>query len=226
MEIEKLCVALFMSQLSVCLSSSSMALTLSKLDALWWLDQLHPPFYYLAIPNSTEPLKMGANQSYQSKLGVYIRKDEDPLERLKAEREKAKERIAQAKEGELELVVVAAYVGVVQANRTVEALKQLNESKWRLQLWLQNNELESVPELVYDLYNLDTLGLNNNKLSSLSPSLAKLSKLKWLGLDSNRFPLIPPCVGQLPLLERLCVYGESSLVVRSGVESVLMVGSY
>ena len=47
---------------------------------------------------------MGANQS---DLVVGIGKDEDPLKRLKAEREKAKERIAQAKEGELELVVYA-----------------------------------------------------------------------------------------------------------------------
>ena len=158
---------------------------------------------------------MGANKSV---LGVDIKKNEDPLERLKAEREKVKERIAQAKEGELVLVVDVGSVGVVQANRTVEALKQLNESKWRLTLDLGSNELESVPELVYDLYNLEVLYLNNNKLSSLSPSLAKLSKLKWLLLTNNRFPLIPPCVGQLPLLEELLVYGESSLVVRSGVE--------
>ena len=158
---------------------------------------------------------MGANQS---ELKVNIKKNDDPLERLKAEREKAKERIAQAKEGELVLEVIASSVGVVQVNRTVEALKQLNESKWRLRLYLYSNELESVPELVYDLYNLEALGLSSNKLSSLSPSLAKLSKLKELALNNNRFPLIPPCVGQLSLLKELLVYGESSLVVRSGVE--------
>ena len=94
----------------------------------------------------------------------------------------------------------------------MEALKQLNQSKWRLKLHLYSNDLESVPESLYDLNNLETLNLSGNKLKVLSSSIGKLSKLKYLNVDYNCFSLIPPIVGQLPL-EQLYVYGKSSLVV-------------
>ena len=52
-------------------------------------------------------------------------------------------------------------------------------------LWLDNNNLTSLPPELGQLSNLKGLWLNNNKLTSVPPELGQLSNLERLDLDKN-----------------------------------------
>ncbi|MBK8405215.1 MAG: leucine-rich repeat domain-containing protein [Saprospiraceae bacterium] len=73
--------------------------------------------------------------------------------------------------------------GIDQVDRIAKALVRVSKPHWRLVLWIGSNGLESVPESVWELANLEELGLNSNKLKTLSPAIAKLTKLRrlWIG---------------------------------------------
>ncbi|MBK9643454.1 MAG: leucine-rich repeat domain-containing protein [Saprospiraceae bacterium] len=68
-------------------------------------------------------------------------------------------------------------------DRIARALVGLSKPHWRLVLWIGSNGLESVPESVWELANLEELRLDGNKLKTLSPAIAKLTKLRrlWIG---------------------------------------------
>ena len=87
-------------------------------------------------------------------------------------------------------------------------LKQRRRAEVVFVCWFAVNGLESVPEDIGQLRNLEQLNLGFNKLTSLPFSFSKLHNLEVLDLRNNKFRSIPFFVGQLPKLTRLWVGGE------------------
>ena len=105
-------------------------------------------------------------------------------------------------------------------DRIAKALIRLGKSHWRLVLWIGSNGLESVPESVWELANLEELRLDNNKLKTLSPAIAKLTKLRRLWIGWNPFEGFPEAVCKLEQLEALSVYGCQLSVLPSSFASL------
>ncbi|NDJ25475.1 GTPase, partial [Nostoc sp. B(2019)] len=70
-------------------------------------------------------------------------------------------------------------------------------------LFLNNNQLSSLPPEISQLSNLTTLSLANNQLSSLPPEISQLSNLTTLSLANNQLSSLPPEFSQLSNLTRL-----------------------
>ena len=154
----------------------------------------------------------------RKKVELRIKEADDPESKLKAEVDRLSE--AESKEG-VELKVIAEFNGgIVQVERTAKALLQLIKPHWRLMLWIGVNDLESVPESVWDLAILDVLALNDNKLKTISPSIAKLCKLRKLWIGENPFDRFPDAVCKLVELEILYSYGCQLKVLPSSFASL------
>ena len=95
--------------------------------------------------------------------------------------------------------------GIGKVDRIAKALVVISKPHWRLVLWIGFNDLESIPESVWELANLEELRLNSNKLKTLSPAIAKLTKLRILWMDVNPFEGFPEAVCLLEQLEQLSV---------------------
>lgn len=72
-------------------------------------------------------------------------------------------------------------------------------------LELDNNNLETLPDIFDELLNLIDLNLANNKLTFLPPSLRSLTKLQTLRLEGNPLPLPAESFG-LPPADLLTLY--------------------
>ena len=68
---------------------------------------------------------------------------------------------------------------------------------------LLNNQLETLPDSIGNLKNLEYLDLYNNKLASLPDSIGNLTNLEYLGLYSNKLETLPDSIGNLKNLGRL-----------------------
>ena len=88
-------------------------------------------------------------------------------------------------------------------DRMAKTLVWLRKPHWKLVLWIGSDHLESVPESVWEIANLEQLGLDGNNLKTLSPAIAKLTKLKKLFIAYNPFEGFPEAVCQLEQLESL-----------------------
>ncbi|MBK6574449.1 MAG: leucine-rich repeat domain-containing protein [Saprospiraceae bacterium] len=133
------------------------------------------------------------------KVVARICQSDDPESKLKAELGRLSE--DESKEA-LQLAVNAENCGGIdQVDRIAKALVRLSKPHWRLVLWIGLLGLESVPESVWELANLEELGLNNNKLKTLSPAIAKLAKLRRLWIEWNPFEDFPEAVCKLEQLE-------------------------
>ncbi|MBK6381740.1 MAG: leucine-rich repeat domain-containing protein [Chitinophagaceae bacterium] len=154
----------------------------------------------------------------RKKVEVRIIKADDPESKLKAEVDRLSE--AESKEG-VELKVNAQNCGGIgQVERTAKALLRIIKPHWRLMLGIGSNDLESVPESVWDLAILEELRLDNNKLKTISPAIAKLSKLRKLLIGSNPFEGFPEAVCKLVQLESLIVDGCQLRVLPSSFASL------
>ncbi|MEH1972681.1 MAG: COR domain-containing protein [Nostoc sp.] len=71
------------------------------------------------------------------------------------------------------------------------------------ELYLNNNQLSSLPPEFSQLSNLTTLYLSDNQLSSLPPEFSQLSNLTTLYLNNNQLSSLPPEFSQLSNLTRL-----------------------
>ena len=91
----------------------------------------------------------------RKKVELWIGEADDPESKLKAELGRLSE--DESKEA-LHLTVVGENCGGVgQVDRIAKALVGLSKSHWRLLLWIGSNGLESVPESVWELANLEDL---------------------------------------------------------------------
>ncbi|MDY6896522.1 MAG: COR domain-containing protein, partial [Cyanobacteriota bacterium] len=70
-------------------------------------------------------------------------------------------------------------------------------------LYLDNNQLSSLPAEIVQLTNLQFLHLSSNKLSSLSAEIGQLTNLQSLYLDNNQLSSLPAEFGQLTNLQSL-----------------------
>ena len=70
-------------------------------------------------------------------------------------------------------------------------------------LYLNNNNLSSLPKEIGLLTKLETLYLDNNNLSSLPKEIGLLTKLRYLYLDNNNLSSLPKEIGDLSELETL-----------------------
>ena len=76
-------------------------------------------------------------------------------------------------------------------------------------LYLDNNNLTSLPDSIVNLSNLQILFLLNNKLTSLPESIGMLSNLKELYLENNNLTSLPESIQTLTKIEDF-VLNESS----------------
>ena len=70
-------------------------------------------------------------------------------------------------------------------------------------LWLDNNNLTSLPTSIGELTSLKGLFLWNNKLTSLPTSIGNLTSLERLDFWNNKLTSLPESIGNLRSLERL-----------------------
>ena len=71
------------------------------------------------------------------------------------------------------------------------------------ELYLEDNELTSLPDWIGTLTNLEDLNLNYNKLTSLPYSIGNLTNLKRLSLHNNKLESLPESIGNLKNLRYL-----------------------
>jgi Leucine-rich repeat (LRR) protein len=76
------------------------------------------------------------------------------------------------------------------------------------QLWLDNNELRSLPESFGNLIQLQRLSLRANQLTSLPETFGNLSQLQELRLEQNRLSSLPESLGNLTQLKLLELSGN------------------
>lgn len=98
--------------------------------------------------------------------------------------------------------------GFAQVEELAKALTRFHKPNVAFQLWLQGNELESVPGAVWLVPNLEEVGLGGNKLRTWPAELAQLSHLKVLNLNNNDLTELPPVVCELKSLKVLGLHGN------------------
>jgi len=99
-------------------------------------------------------------------------------------------------------------------NREVgkEGIKILNPQIGLLtelkQLFLNDNDLTSLPSQLGELTKLEKLEIRNNSLISFPASIGKCISLKSIDIRSNQLEELPPEIGELKQLETLQLWGN------------------
>jgi len=75
-------------------------------------------------------------------------------------------------------------------------------------LYLHNNKIVKLPPEIGSLSNLRELSLYNNQIKSLPPEIASLINLQRLYLDNNQIITLPPEIGSLINLQRLYLHNN------------------
>ncbi|WP_166157905.1 leucine-rich repeat domain-containing protein [Neochlamydia sp. AcF84] len=70
-------------------------------------------------------------------------------------------------------------------------------------LWLDGLDLTFLPPELWQLSELQTLGLSSNQLATIPAEIGQLSELRWLELNGNQLTTIPAEIGQLSELQIL-----------------------
>jgi len=89
-----------------------------------------------------------------------------------------------------------------ETNLTWDELKNLNS------LYLNDNNLTSLPESIGKLTKLKALYLGGNKLETLPESIGNLTNLEKLSLRMNKLESLPESIGNLTNLEGLWLYSN------------------
>ncbi|MEJ2251877.1 MAG: leucine-rich repeat domain-containing protein [Candidatus Lokiarchaeota archaeon] len=72
-----------------------------------------------------------------------------------------------------------------------------------LKLNLKGNEIKIFPKCIVDLESLQVLQMDNNQLESLPESIGNLSTLQILSLSNNKLNSLPEAIGKLTSLQEL-----------------------
>lgn len=83
------------------------------------------------------------------------------------------------------------------------------------ELFIVSNQLNSLPESIGDLKQLQILDLRQNKLSSLPESTKNLQKLQELDLRYNQFKAIPSAIQNLNLKQYFLKLDENPLDMKA-----------
>lgn len=133
----------------------------------------------------------------RKKEKVCIGMKDDPESKLKA---------ALREDEYLEELIVDAET-CDQVDKTTTILVRLNKLQWRLTFLIGFNSLESVPESMWELTNLEELRIDHNQLKGIPSAIVNLTKLKRLFIGGNPFSVFPEAVCKLEQLELLSAYG-------------------
>ena len=134
-------------------------------------------------------------------IEISVSSENEAAERVSAGLRGTKKRV-----NLLVYVIIKGGVNVIVA--TVKQLLQYQEPTVALELYLNGNRLQYVPDIVSELTSLEALWLHDNQLSSLPLVMCRLVNLKLLSLSSNEFRSLPTFVGQFPHLKKLHVAGR------------------
>jgi len=94
-----------------------------------------------------------------------------------------------------------------------EAVRRIDEAKRSrsLDLNLSGLNLDTIPDSLAQLSNLQSLDLMNNQIGTIPDSLAQLSNLQFLDLDNNQIGTIPDSFRQDSELTLLYLHGNPGL---------------
>src|SRR5690606_18260714 len=70
-------------------------------------------------------------------------------------------------------------------------------------LWLDNNQLATLPTSIGNLTDLKVLNLSENMLTAVPSTLGNLTNLTELHLNGNQLTAVAPALTQLPILNKL-----------------------
>ena len=93
----------------------------------------------------------------------------------------------------------------LRANKVAEISRAIKELSRMRVLKLDKNELQRLPEELYELRNLQELTFQENKIKVLSPRLGQLKQLRKLNIAMNLISKIPEEIGNCQYLEALCI---------------------
>lgn len=84
-------------------------------------------------------------------------------------------------------------------NQISELPLSFGKLKNLVSLNLNFNKIHIIPEVIFELFNLETLSLSNNLISELPQNICKLKKLSFLVLSFNKFTKFPNIIIKLNL---------------------------
>ena len=104
---------------------------------------------------------------------------------------------------------------VKKRDYTLHELTNLKE------LWLNNNNLTTLPETIGQLKNLSGLYLEYNNLTSLPETIGQLTNLKYLWLNNNNLTTLPDTIGQLTNLLGLDLEYNNLTTLHETIEQLI-----
>ena len=93
-------------------------------------------------------------------------------------------------------------------NNIISLPKEIGKLSDLIYLNLHKNNLKEIPDNLYNLVNLRYLSLSTNLLDILSPKIGKLLKLKSLILSGNRLKTLPETISELENLQTLHIFSN------------------
>lgn len=78
------------------------------------------------------------------------------------------------------------------------------ENVFRLKL-KKCKKCDSLPEQVFQLYNLQELNISRLKIKKLNVNISKLTRLQFLNVSNNKLKYLPESIGQLKELKSLII---------------------
>lgn len=93
----------------------------------------------------------------------------------------------------------------IKTIREIYTLEYIDKDNCNLVLGviLNSNKIDKMPQVIFQLINLQELWLNQNLITNIPDSIGNLTNLKLLSLHNNLISEIPDSIGNLTKLEKL-----------------------